>query len=426
MTRVKICGITRRRGRRGWPSTLGASARRVRLLAGEPALRRRRRARGRSCAALPPFVTPVGVFVDQPAERRAATWRRCVGLGAVQLHGDETPGRRRALGRAGHQGACRWTSRRAGRRRLAGATSRCCSTPHDPARRGGTGRTVDWARGRGVARGGRVVLAGGLTPDNVGDADRARCGRSASTCRRASSRRPASRTTRRMRAFFARSRRSGGESRRARTRVPAFGRRDPDARGYFGAFGGRFVPETLVAPLEALERGVPRGAGATRRSRRELDRLLRHYVGRPTPLYEARAARARRGGARDLPQARGPRPHRRAQDQQRARPGAARRAHGQAPRHRRDRRRASTASRPPRRARCSGSSATSTWAPRTWRGRRSTSSACGCSARRVRRVDAGSRTLKDAINEAMRDWVANVGDTLLPARLGARPASRIR
>ena len=33
-----------------------------------------------------------------------------------------------------------------------------------------------------------------------------------------------------------------------------FGRRDPDSRGYYGEFGGRFVPETLVAPIEALER----------------------------------------------------------------------------------------------------------------------------------------------------------------------------
>ena len=41
----------------------------------------------------------------------------------------------------------------------------------------------------------------------------------------------------------------------------------------------------------------------------------------------------------------------------------------------------------------------------------------------VCRVDAGSRTLKDAINEAMRDWVTNVARHLLPARLGARPAS---
>ena len=42
--------------------------------------------------------------------------------------------------------------------------------------------------------------------------------------------------------------------------TPAFGRRDPDARGYFGAFGGRFVPETLVAPIEALERAYFGGA----------------------------------------------------------------------------------------------------------------------------------------------------------------------
>ena len=33
---------------------------------------------------------------------------------------------------------------------------------------------------------------------------------------------------------------------------PTFGRRDPDARGYFGPYGGRFVPETLVAPIEEL------------------------------------------------------------------------------------------------------------------------------------------------------------------------------
>ncbi len=51
------------------------------------------------------------------------------------------------------------------------------------------------------------------------------------------------------------------------------------------------------------------------------------------------------------------------------------------------------------------------------------SSGCACSARRCCRVDAGSRTLKDAINEAMRDWVTNVGDTyyLLGSVLGPHP-----
>ena len=61
------------------------------------------------------------------------------------------------------------------------------------------------------------------------------------------------------------------------------GRRDPDARGYFGEFGGRFVPETLVEPVEELERRVLRGARGRRRFMAELERLLKDYVGRPTP-----------------------------------------------------------------------------------------------------------------------------------------------
>ena len=72
---------------------------------------------------------------------------------------------------------------------------------------------------------------------------------------------------------------------------------------------------------------------------------------------------------------------------------------------------ASTASRPPPPARCSGSSASSTWAPRTCAARRPTSSAWSCWARRSSPVDAGARTLKEAVSAAIRDWVANVGDT---------------
>ncbi len=71
--------------------------------------------------------------------------------------------------------------------------------------------------------------------------------------------------------------------------APQFGRRDPDARGYFGAFGGRFVPETLVAPIEALERRLPRGARQIARSGTSSTGCCTHYVGRPTPLYESGA-----------------------------------------------------------------------------------------------------------------------------------------
>ena len=74
-------------------------------------------------------------------------------------------------------------------------------------------------------------------------------------------------------------------------------RRDPDARGYFGEFGGRFVPETLVEPVEELERAYfeARDDGAFQD---RLARLLKHYVGRPTPVYEAERLTAEAGGAR--------------------------------------------------------------------------------------------------------------------------------
>ncbi len=77
---------------------------------------------------------------------------------------------------------------------------------------------------------------------------------------------------------------------------PVFGRRDPDARGYFGEFGGRFVPETLVAPIAALEEAyfsVRRDAAFVT----EFEQLLRQFVGRPTPLYEARRLTEACGGA---------------------------------------------------------------------------------------------------------------------------------
>ncbi|MDQ6874054.1 MAG: pyridoxal-phosphate dependent enzyme, partial [Actinomycetota bacterium] len=73
----------------------------------------------------------------------------------------------------------------------------------------------------------------------------------------------------------------------------------PDSTGHFGPYGGRFVPEALVAALDELTveydraRTDPVFAG-------ELDRLLRTYVGRPTPLTEAGRLGAAAGGARIL------------------------------------------------------------------------------------------------------------------------------
>jgi tryptophan synthase beta chain len=71
----------------------------------------------------------------------------------------------------------------------------------------------------------------------------------------------------------------------------------PDAAGHFGRFGGRFVPETLMAPLAELEKAY-RGAMKDPRFRTRLRGLLTSYAGRPTPLYFAERLTEACGGAR--------------------------------------------------------------------------------------------------------------------------------
>ncbi len=69
----------------------------------------------------------------------------------------------------------------------------------------------------------------------------------------------------------------------------------PDERGHYGQFGGKFVPETLMGALTQLEseyRKIQRDA----KFQRELGDLLRDYTGRPTPLFEAKRLAARLGG----------------------------------------------------------------------------------------------------------------------------------
>lgn len=71
----------------------------------------------------------------------------------------------------------------------------------------------------------------------------------------------------------------------------------PNERGRFGEFGGRFVPETLMHPLEELTEAFER-AISDPEFQAELDELLREYVGRPTPLYFARRLTKHIGGAK--------------------------------------------------------------------------------------------------------------------------------
>ncbi|MGE3956091.1 MAG: tryptophan synthase subunit beta [Vicinamibacterales bacterium] len=198
-------------------------------------------------------------------------------------------------------------------------------------------------------------------------------------------------------------------------------RRDPDERGYFGPFGGKYVPETLVEPIEELQRAYYAIRGdITFQS--ELARLLKHYVGRPTPVYEAARLSEASGGARIFLKR---------EDLTHTGAHKINNALGQALLARRMGKTRIVAE--------------------TGAGQHGVATATACAllglechvymgvddmARQalnvvrmrmlgaeVVGVDAGSRTLKDAINEAMRDWVTNVTSTyyLLGSALGPHP-----
>ena len=191
--------------------------------------------------------------------------------------------------------------------------------------------------------------------------------------------------------------------------------------GRFGVYGGRYVPETLVAALDELERAYEE-AKTDAAFQAELSSLLKDYAGRPTPLYFRQAADGTTGRSKDLLEARRPAAHGRAQDQQRARPGLLAKRMGK-----------------------------KRVIAETGAGQHGVATATVCAllglecvvymgdvdmerqdlnvkrmrllGAEVRGVSSGSKTLKDAISEAMRDWVTNVRTTyyLLGSALGAHP-----
>jgi tryptophan synthase beta chain len=74
---------------------------------------------------------------------------------------------------------------------------------------------------------------------------------------------------------------------------------EPDERGHFGRYGGRFVPEALIAALDELEAAYDKARG-DREFLDEIDRLHRDYTGRPSPLTDAANLSEHAGGARIL------------------------------------------------------------------------------------------------------------------------------
>jgi tryptophan synthase beta subunit len=400
MTLVKICGLTNA-GDAEAALAAGADAlglnfapdspRRVEL---EAAREISRLSAGRAVR--------VGVFCDAPrdeVERIASA----VPLDVVQLHGIEPPEYAAALGfpvlkvLRGEGGAEREAERYPGLELLL-----------DHPSGGGSGRSWDFALARSlVGRGRRVWIAGGLGPENVGEAIRAASpyGVDASSSLESS---PGRKDRARVAAFVA----------AVRAAVPPRSR--PDAAGRFGRFGGRYVPETLVPAVEELAaawdvlRADPSFWG-------ELAHERGAYVGRPTPLYFA--ARA----SEEL----GVRVYLKREDLAHTGSHKINNAIGQALIARRMGKRRVIAE--------------------TGAGQHGVATATACAryglecevymgeedtrrqalnvfrmellGARVHPVKSGSRTLKDAMNEALRDWATNVRSTyyLIGSTAGPHP-----
>jgi tryptophan synthase beta chain len=195
----------------------------------------------------------------------------------------------------------------------------------------------------------------------------------------------------------------------------------PDTHGRFGSFGGRYVPETLVYALDQLEAEYAKARGDAA-FQAELDELLKYFVGRPSPLYHAKRLSEQVGGAQiwlkreDLNHTGAHKINntigqalltlRMGKKRVIAETGAGQ--HGVA---------TATA--------CAhfglpcvvymGEEDIRRQAPNVF--------SMKLLGAEVRPVTSGSRTLRDAVNEAMRDWMSSVGDThyILGSVVGPHP-----
>src|SRR5881398_2478109 len=195
----------------------------------------------------------------------------------------------------------------------------------------------------------------------------------------------------------------------------------PDAHGHFGVYGGMFVPETLMTALHELAAEYE-GAKSDSQFQNQLTQLLRDFAGRPTPLYFAERLTKKLGGARI---------YLKREDLLHTGAHKINNALGQILLAQRMKKRRIIAE--------------------TGAGQHGVATATVCAlfglqcvvymgaedmrrqalnvfrmqllGAEVREVDSGSRSLKDAINEALRDWVTNVADTyyLLGSALGPHP-----
>jgi tryptophan synthase beta chain/phosphoribosylanthranilate isomerase len=401
---VKICGITSVADARAAVEA-GADAIGLNFVAGTP------RALEESMAieigrALGGLAVRVGVFRDAPLETVLAI-ASAVELDMVQLHGDESPEYAAQIPLPVLKALPAGPD----------LESRAARFPKidlliDHPSGGGSGQGWDFAGARAlVAAGRRVWIAGGLSPDNVASAVSAARPHGVDASSELESA-VAVKDPARVRSFIS-------AARGARTALSTADDR-PGESGYFGEFGGRYVPEILLPAIEELTEAYD----ALRDDPvfwEELAAERASYVGRPTPLYFAERLSAEFGLRVYLKR------------EELAHTGAHKinNAIGQAMIARRMGKRRIIAE--------------------TGAGQHGVAAATACArygiecevfmgeedVRRqelnvfrmellgatVRPVSSGSRTLKDAMNEAMRDWATNVRDTyyLIGSAAGPHP-----
>jgi len=163
--RVKICGITNLEDAL-LAASLGAHALGFIFYQKSPRAIRPEAAR-EIIRALPPLVLSVGVFVDEEAQVVREISER-VGLDWVQLHGRESPEYCRSLGRRVLKGfRIKNEASLAFLSEYQNAVQAFLLDTYRPGTPGGTGETFDWEIARQARKYGPVILAGGLTPDNV-------------------------------------------------------------------------------------------------------------------------------------------------------------------------------------------------------------------------------------------------------------------
>jgi len=166
MIPVKICGVTSPEDA-ALATSLGA--RMIGIVFWPESPRHVDRIRAREIvSAVPQTVDVVGVFVNQLPE--AVDLAEEIGLRAIQLHGDELPAAYRDLPMQVIKAiAVRDESAIEAAAAVPGAATVLLDA-HDPRRRGGTGRAIDWSVAAAIARQRRVILSGGLNAENVVDA----------------------------------------------------------------------------------------------------------------------------------------------------------------------------------------------------------------------------------------------------------------